>query len=93
VSISVHSRLNPFVTQLSPAPFETPLFCPILAQNMKAVAGQLELELRTPEQCRSVRRSRKPGRSRVWFEKMRQVVDDAVERPAAQVAEIPPSSR
>jgi hypothetical protein len=46
---------------------------------MKAVSGQLELELKTPEQCRSVRRSRKPGRSRVWFEKMRQVVDDAVD--------------
>jgi hypothetical protein len=58
---------------------------------MKAVSGQLEFELRTQEQCASVRRSRKPGRSRVWFEKMRQVVDDAVERPAAEVAETPPS--
>jgi len=57
---------------------------------MKAVSGQLELELRTPEQCRSVRRPRKPARSRVWFEKMRQVVDGATERPTAEVAETPP---
>jgi hypothetical protein len=55
-------------------------YIPADLKAMKAFSGQLELELRTSEQCRSVRRSRKPGRSRVWFEKMRQVVDDAADR-------------
>jgi len=51
---------------------------------MKAVSGQLELGLRESGQCQSVRRSRKPRRGGIWFEKMRQVVDSAAERPVAE---------
>jgi hypothetical protein len=60
---------------------------------MKAISGQLELELRGSAQCQSARRSKKPRRSGVWFEKMRQVVDEAVERQPepSQPSQLAPS--
>jgi hypothetical protein len=51
---------------------------------MKTGRFQLELELRSPQQCRSVRRIRKPSPARVWFEKMRQVVDEAADRTSTE---------
>jgi hypothetical protein len=54
---------------------------------MKSARFQLELELHSPQQkCRSVRRARKPTPSRVWFQKMRQVVDEAADRPVTEAA-------
>ncbi len=54
---------------------------------MKPGRNQLELELQPPQQCRSLRRTRKPSPARRWFEKMRHVVDGATDRPAMEVAE------
>jgi hypothetical protein len=56
---------------------------------MKSGRSQLEFELRSPQECRSLRRTKKPTAARGWFEKMRQVVEGAVERPATQVSETP----
>jgi hypothetical protein len=58
---------------------------------MKSGRDQLEFELRSPKQCRSLRRTRKPNSARIWFEKMRQVVDGAEDRPAAENFEASPS--
>jgi hypothetical protein len=54
------------------------------ADDMKSGRGQLEFELRSPKQCRSLPRTRKPNSARVWFEKMRQVVDGVENRLAAE---------
>jgi hypothetical protein len=51
---------------------------------MKTGRFQLELELRGAQPCRSTRRSKKPTSSQVWFEKMRQVVDEAADRKVAE---------
>jgi len=58
---------------------------------MKPVRGQLELELRNSQQCRSLRRARKSTPARIWFEKMRQAADAAVQRPVvtADAAKLP----
>jgi hypothetical protein len=56
---------------------------------MKLVRNQLEFELQTPKQCRSPRRAKKANPARLWFEKMRQVVDDASERPLPPAFETP----
>jgi len=54
---------------------------------MKTRRFQLELELQNPQQkCGSHRRARKPTPSRVWFQKMRQVVDEAADRPVTEAA-------
>jgi hypothetical protein len=53
---------------------------------MKPGRNQLELELQPPQQCRSLHRTRKPTRAIRWFEKMRQVVDGAGERPTPEGA-------
>jgi hypothetical protein len=60
---------------------------------MKPGRNQLELQLQAPQQCRSLHRTKRPSPARRWFEKMRQVVDGAADRPPAEVAEAPPSSR
>ena len=54
---------------------------------MKSGRSQLEFELQTPKQCRSPRRAKKASPARLWFEKMRQVVGDATERPVPPVVE------
>jgi len=59
---------------------------------MEPGRNQLELELQAMRQCRSLRRAKKPTPAGRWFEKMRQVVDGAADRPTAEVAEAPPSS-
>jgi len=60
---------------------------------MKPGRNQLEFELQPPRQCRSLRRAKKPTPARRWFEKMRQVVNGAADRPTAEVADAPSSSR
>jgi hypothetical protein len=52
---------------------------------MKSVRDQLVFDLQGSQQCRSVRRSKKPNPARTWFEKMRQVVDGAAEQPVSGV--------
>jgi hypothetical protein len=49
---------------------------------MESGRRQLEFELR--QQCRSARRPRKRSPARIWFEKMRQVVDGAAEQPISE---------
>ena len=53
---------------------------------MKSGRNQLELELQAPQQCPSLHRAKKPTVARRWFEKMRQVVDGAAERPTPEGA-------
>jgi hypothetical protein len=52
---------------------------------MESGRRQLEFELRGSQQCRSVRRRKKPSPARIWFEKMRQVVGGAAEQPISEV--------
>jgi hypothetical protein len=47
---------------------------------MKMGRHQLEFELGGAQECRSLRRLRKPKATQVWFEKMHQVVDEASDR-------------
>jgi len=56
---------------------------------MKPVRNQLEFELQTPKECRTPRRAKKANPARLWFEKMRQVVDEATERPLPPPVETP----
>jgi hypothetical protein len=56
---------------------------------MKTVQGQLELALGGSNKCRSSRRLKKPRGPQLWFEKMRQVVEDAAEREPADILNLP----
>jgi hypothetical protein len=52
--------------------------------DMKPGRNQLEFELRNTQECRSLRRARKPSPARAWFERMRQVVDEAADQPVVE---------
>jgi hypothetical protein len=55
--------------------------------DMKIKNDQLELTLPNETVCSSVaRRQRRLTRASLWFNRMRQVVDDAVDRPPAPAA-------
>jgi hypothetical protein len=60
---------------------------------MKMVQGQLEFALGGSKECRSSRRIRKTSRTQAWFEKMRQVVEDAAEREPSDILKAPVSPR
>jgi hypothetical protein len=59
---------------------------------MKTAQGQLEFALRGSQECRSSRRPKKPKAPQLWFEKMRQVVEDAADRERSDLfnPRIPP---
>jgi len=57
--------------------------------GMESGRRQLQFELRESQQCRSVRPPRKPSPARIWFEKMRQVLEGAAEQPASEVLKTP----